>query len=255
MKVPKHDNHVHIGQFNEVYYDPLEIVGIVLESGMESLSFSSTTSCCDNIMYWEVENEIKRLLTQVGWNTDVVRPYFWYIPDYINQRACVEWFFDNIPYKGIKLHPLSHNWEFDYPHHFEALLELFEYADDNHLPVLIHTGNNDVDRPDRFERFFCGFNYVKFILAHCRPLSTTIKMLRKYKNIYCDTAFVLDEDIEKIIQAGYKDRIVFGTDFPVTHYFKTKYQKPGENIPLTLREQYVIDSNNYFRRQGLWKKI
>jgi hypothetical protein len=39
--------------------------------------------------------------------------------------------------------------------------------------------------------------------------------------------------------------------FHLTHYFKTKYPKPGENIPRTLREQYVIDSNNYLRRQGL----
>jgi hypothetical protein len=255
MKAAKHDNHIHIGQFKEVYYDPFEIVDIVMESGMESLAFSSTTSCRDNIMYCEVENEINGLLERAGWNADILNPYFWFVPAYINQSSRIEYFFDKMPYKGIKLHPLAQKWEFDYPRHVKALIELFEYADENHLPVLIHTGNSGVDSPDRFERFIRDFKCVQFILAHCRPPDATIEMLQKYDNVCCDTAFASDGDIEKIIRSGYKDRIIFGTDFPITHYFKTKYPKPGDAAQITPREQYAIDSHNYLRRQGLWEKV
>jgi predicted TIM-barrel fold metal-dependent hydrolase len=255
MRSPTRDNHVHIGYFQDEYYDPLDIVNIVMESGMESLSFSSTTSCRKNIMYWEVENEIKRLLARVGWNADIVSPYFWFAPGYISRRTRIERFFDTIPYKGVKLHSLAHEWNFDYSLHFEALSGLFDYAGGNGLPALIHTGNSGVDNADRFERFFGDFSRVKFILAHCRPLDATIKMLQKYDNVWCDTAFAPDADIEKIIQAGYKNRIIFGTDFPITHYFRTKYPKPGENPRLTLREQYAADSHDYLRRRGLWEQI
>jgi predicted TIM-barrel fold metal-dependent hydrolase len=242
------DEHIHIGKFKDTYYEPLEVIQTVMEAGIEGLSFSSTTSCCDNVLYIEVENEIKKLLSQLSWNTDIIKPYLWYIPDYIYQKINIEWFFDNIPYQGIKLHPFAHNWDFDNKKHFEVLHELLNYAEQKHLPVLIHTGHSGVDSADKFKQFFRDYRHITFVLAHCRPLEKTIEMMAKYSNVYGDTAFVPDEDIEEIIQAGYKSRIIFGTDFPITHYFKTKYPKPGENAFVTLEEQYAIDSHSYFRR-------
>jgi hypothetical protein len=42
-----------------------------------------------------------------------------------------------------------------------------------------------------------------FILAHCRPLDRTIEMIRLYDNVYCDTAFVPEDDLKVIIARGF----------------------------------------------------
>jgi predicted TIM-barrel fold metal-dependent hydrolase len=123
----------------------------------------------------------------------------------------------------------------------ETLNCLFDYAEKYGLPVLIHTGHNGVDSADRFEQFFGEYPKVQYILAHCRPLEKTIAMLKKHANVLCDTAFVPEADIQHIITSGFKDKIVFGTDFPITHFFSTKYPKKGENPMITVAEQYAKD--------------
>jgi predicted TIM-barrel fold metal-dependent hydrolase len=246
------DNHVHIGQFEDVYYDGPEIIETVMGYGMKGLSFSSTTSCKDDVRYEEVEREIKNLLAQIGYPAEIVRPFFWYIPDYINQKISIPSAFSVIPYKGLKLHPCFQNWDFDDKRHLETLHCLFDYAEKYELPVLIHTGHNGVDSADRFERFFGEYPKVKCILAHCRPLEKTVEMLKKYTNVLCDTAFVPEADIQHIITNGFKDKIVLGTDFPVTHFFSTKYPKEGENPMITFAEQYAKD---IFGASLIWRNI
>jgi len=235
------DNHVHIGQFEEVYYDPIEVMETVLSLGIEGMSFSSTSSCRDGVLYQEIEKEISGFLSHISFNVEKIRPFFWFIPDYINQGVSIENAFDSLPYRGIKLHPFAQKWGFDDKLHMETLHSLFDYATKNHLPVLIHTGYNLVDRADRFERFFVEYPYAKCILAHCRPLEATTRMLKKYVNVYCDTAFVEDTNIQKIINSGFRDKIIFGTDFPITHYFKTKFPRPGDKPIISLREKYMED--------------
>lgn len=240
------DNHVHIGQFENIYYDGLEVVETVMACDMDGLAFSSTTSCVDGVSYLDVEREIQTLLKQIRYDTEKARPFFWYIPDYIKQSIGIQSVFNSVPYKGIKIHPYINHWDFDDKRHIETLHSLFDYAAKNDLPVLIHTGCSGIDSADRFERFFCEYREARFILAHCRPLDVTVKMLKKYKNVFCDTAFVPEADLRYIINAGYREKIIFGTDFPVTHYFRTKYPKKGENPTITLREQYTKDTIRRF---------
>ena len=235
------DNHVHIGQFKDVYYDPLEIMDIVLSCSMEGMSFSSTSTCKAGILYQEIEKEISGFLSQISYNAETVRPFFWYIPEYINKGITMENAITSIPYKGIKLHPFAHHWNFDDKQHVETLHSLFDYAAMNNLPILIHTGHSGVDHADRFERFFAEYPNAKCILAHCRPLDTTIKMLKKYTNAFCDTAFTTDTEIKKIIAAGFKDKIIFGTDFPITHYFITRFPGQDNNSIISLKEKYTED--------------
>jgi len=66
-------------------------------------------------------------------------------------------------------------------------------------------------------------------------------MLEKYPNVSCDTSFVPQEHIRQIVSAGYGDRVLTGTDFPITHYFRTKYPEEGQDNNITLREQYKQD--------------
>jgi predicted TIM-barrel fold metal-dependent hydrolase len=123
----------------------------------------------------------------------------------------------------------------------EILHSLFDYAMKNNLPILIHTGHSGVDCANRFEHFMDEYSGTKCILAHCRPLDVTIEMLQKYDNVYCDTAFAPRMDVRKIVSCGFKDKIIFGSDFPITHFFKTKYPDPGDNSSISLKEQYTED--------------
>jgi predicted TIM-barrel fold metal-dependent hydrolase len=210
-----------------------------MEAGIKTLSFSSTTSCKDDVFYGEIEHEISALLSNIPWSPEIVRPFFWYIPDYIRQGVDIETAMKDLPYKGIKIHPYAHQWDFDNPKKMDVLHALFDFAGRNRLPVLIHTGMSGVDSANIFEGFFSEYKRTKYILAHCRPLDQTIDMMKKYANVYCDTAFVSEDTVANIVSAGIGDKIILGTDFPITHYFSTHNHDDMKN--LSLKDQYRED--------------
>jgi len=248
------DNHVHIGQFADVYYDPLEVADVVMSAGMEGMAFSSTGSCGAGVEYAEIEKETAAFLSRAPYAAETLSPLLWYIPDYMRQNIAVESAFGGIPYRGIKLHPYAHNWDFGDVRHMETLHGLFDFASANNLPVLIHTGNSGVDSADRFERFIAEYRGAKCILAHCRPLDTTIKMLEKYINAYCDTSFVSPENIRLIADAGFANRIFFGSDFPITHFFKNRYPNSSVGYSVSLREQYAEDTAEWEKPGSLCRE-
>lgn len=237
------DNHIHIGQFEGIYYDPLEVADIVMTAapGITGFAFSSTSSCTEGVSYIRIEKEIADFLERMPYAPEAARPFFWFIPDYIKQGVNIENALSVIPYKGIKLHPYVQKWDFENSNHLEALRGLFDYASDAMLPVLIHTGHSGVDSADRFERFFIEYRDVRFVLAHCRPLDTAVRMLETYANVSGDTAFMPEEDTRDLADHGLGHKIIFGTDFPITHYFRTHFPKSREKTDITLREQYTED--------------
>jgi predicted TIM-barrel fold metal-dependent hydrolase len=238
------DNHVHIGQFEEVYYDPLEVVDIVMTAAprITGFAFSSTSSCTEDVSYIHIEKEIADFLARMPYASEAARPFFWFIPDYIKQGVNIESALSGIPYKGIKLHPYAQKWDFENSDHLEALGGLFDYAATAALPVLIHTGHSGIDSADRFERFFSEYRDLRFVLAHCRPLDAAVRILETYANVSGDTAFMPEEDTRYLADHGLGHKIIFGTDFPITHYFRTHFPKPGEKADITLREQYAEDA-------------
>jgi hypothetical protein len=243
------DIHVHIGQFKEIYYAAEEVFDAVFTGGaacgIDRLVFSSTTSCVDGILYGTVAAEIEAALKFYG--LEKTAPFLWFIPAYIEQGMNIEQVMADLPYQGFKLHPLINNWEFENLDHIKALRKVFDYAAQNKLPVLIHTGEGDVHSPDRFQTFFGLYPTVQFILAHSRPVETTIIMLRKYGNVYCDSSFASEESLQKIVAAGFTSRVLFGSDFPITHYFRTKCPPQSSVRAITLQEQYREDATQSMR--------
>ena len=62
-------------------------------------------------------------------------------------------------------------------------------------------------------------------------------MLKKYKNIKSDTAYSDEKDIITLMKSGVKEKVLFGTDFPLTHYFdRLLFGKKR-----TMNEQYIED--------------
>jgi predicted TIM-barrel fold metal-dependent hydrolase len=235
------DHHIHIGQFEERYYPAGEVFEAVFATDLvDRLVFSSTTSCVENVRYRDVAAEIEAALKL--YSPEKTIPLLWYIPDYIRQGLTAERAFSGLPFGGIKLHPYAQRWDFSDPRHSRTLHGLFDYAAQHELPVLIHTGHSGIDSADRFEPFFARYPAVRCTLAHCRPLDTTLAMLGAYQNVYCDTAFVPEEDVRTITANGFAPRILSGSDFPITHYFKNNYPPEGNAGLVSLAEQYACDT-------------
>jgi predicted TIM-barrel fold metal-dependent hydrolase len=214
------DNHLHIGQFYEIYYEPLEVLRIVTGAGITDAVYSSTTSAKEGVRYREVEREITGVTA--CYPAENFKPFLWYIPPYLDEGLSVKSAFQNLPYRGIKLHPRAHRWNLRDKRHLDCLHSLFGYARENHLPVLVHTGEDKFERPAFFSSFFFLYPEVKFVLAHCRPAPDTITIFRDHSNVYGDTAFLSVEGYRQIVKAGFGERLIPGTDFPITHYFNRK---------------------------------
>jgi predicted TIM-barrel fold metal-dependent hydrolase len=200
------------------------------------------------VRYKEIENEIRKVIAVHP--PDKVKPFLWYIPPYIDEGIRVEHAFQNLPYGGIKLHPRAHRWDLQDGKHLDCLHTLFGYAEDAGLPVLIHTGEDDFEKPAFFEQFIAEYQGVHCILAHCRPVLETIAMFRAYKNVYGDTAFLPEANLQKIIQADFADRILPGSDFPVTHFMANKFKQGGAK-DVSLAEQYAADFEQLQRYRGI----
>ena len=228
------DSHVHIGQFKEVYYDFDRIFDVVFNSEkIDGIVYSSTSSYIPDVKYDFVRKEIESASKKCP--AETATPLFWVVPDYVRQGITIKTAMNELNYGGFKLHSLGNEWDFENDtKQCEVLHETFDYADKHNMRILIHTGGSGVDRPNRFERFFGEYKDATIILAHCRPADEAIKVMQKYPHVFGDTAFAPKDRIDAIKAAGLGERLIFGTDFPITHYFY------GRNS-ISLEEQYKND--------------
>jgi hypothetical protein len=233
------DNHIHTGQFYGVYYDPADILSIVFDAGVEELFFSSTTGCGEQVKYAEVEAEINRALK--GTSSAHAKPLFWAVPDYTKKGLSVTSAMNGLPYTGIKIHPRANVWDMADMLTLSLAHELFDYADRHGMPVLIHTGYDKLDETNKFSGFFGEYRNARFILAHGRPLDQTLRLMRCFANVYCDTAFMPEKDLRRIVDKGLGVKVLPGSDFPITHYFKNKYPEQNGCENISLAEQYTED--------------
>lgn len=84
---------------------------------------------------------------------------------------------------------------------------------------MFHTGGWRGSNAIQFYKFCREYPEVTFILAHGRPISQTLTVLKGTKNAYVDSSFMPNENIKLICDAGLSDKIIFGTDFPIMKTF------------------------------------
>lgn len=251
------DWHVHIGQWNEIYYEPGAVFRSIKAGGTDEIYFSTTTSgryCKESIavqgntdlqkslptareLYEFIREEIGTALDEAKKVGLKAHPLYWVIPEVHgvknqSKAATIKEAMSDLPYEGFKIHPRGNPWNLEDDETWRLTEEVFSYAEEHSLFILIHAGPDDFELPSKFESFIARHPKVLVQLAHCRPLKDTLYMLRTYPNVVCDTAFVDDETKKKIEEAGFADRIRFGTDFPITHYFfvKPKTNPTEENL-------------------------
>lgn len=129
--------------------------------------------------------------------------------------------------KGIKLLPMYAGFSPD----DRRLDPLWEYAQENELPVLLHTGTTFVAQapieytlPRRVDRAAIRYPRVKMILAHLsHPFEgECAAVIRKHPNLFADISalfyrpFQLYHSLMLMQEYGIWDKLLFGTDYPFT---------------------------------------
>lgn len=236
------DFHVHIGQFNNVYYDAHKVFSSIIKAKTEinTVYYSSTSTCRDDVELNKIEEEIAYAQSFKSKKL-TVRPYLWAIPKYAEQKIDLFKTMGKFDYVGIKLHPQSHKWDLENKTHTDFLQNIFEYCHYYNKLILLHTGCSQETRPDRFLKYYLQFPNSKVILAHSNPIEITAQIINNFANVYCDIACMKDEEIlslkSKTTDIG---KILFGSDFPLTNYF-SRYLF---STRLSLTKQYKNDFNS-----------
>lgn len=247
------DHHIHIGQFNKKYYDAIEVFSVIEEVGtrfgIQEIHYSSTSSCRYDVELLKVEEEIS-YAQQFSSSNLCVRPYLWFTTNFAEQNISVQSATQQFDYCGIKLHPYAHNWDFTNTKHQKSWEQIFEWASANNRAILIHCGTSPNCHPNRFKTFYQNFPGAKVILAHSYPVKETAEMVNTYPNLFCDTACASLKDITELkSMIRNPSKILFGSDFPITHYFANY----DSNKTCSLQMQYEKDCMNTTFIQSLAK--
>lgn len=121
---------------------------------------------------------------------------------------------------GVKLHPDIQKFKLD----DYRCLKIYELCEKNHLPMLIHTGDEryDYSNPNRLIPILEIYTELSVVGAHFGGWSIwneASKKLCGFKNFYvdCSSSFYMldDETIKEIISRYGADRVLFGTDYPM----------------------------------------
>ncbi len=122
---------------------------------------------------------------------------------------------------GIKFHPIFQGFAVD----DDKAMQMYEKIG-NKFPVLMHMGdkNSDATTPERLANVMKELPQVTFIAAHMGGVFEWEKA-KKYlvgKNVYFDTSssvrFMNPDDVREMIHAHGVDKILFGTDYPLSNH-------------------------------------
>lgn len=121
--------------------------------------------------------------------------------------------------KGVKIHPDTQEFNMD----DEKMFELYDYLQQNDIPILIHCGDYryDYSHPKRLKNILGLFPKLTVIGAHFGGWSVfdlAYEYLRD-ENCYLDTsssfAMIGLKRAKELIRLYGAERMVFGTDFPM----------------------------------------
>lgn len=205
------DSHIHVGQFNNYYFSPTQIHKLMENVGVDFYAVSSTTQCEEN--YTKVLDELHALIDLDGRK---VLPVMWITPEGL--KGNIAWYLESdIKWRCLKIHPFLH--QNDWSPLSGQFQEVVDIAHELKIPLLIHTGNDGSCNSGKYESVLANNPNVTFILAHGRPLSQSISLLKRYDNVFVDSAFMSLDDMSKITQAGLSKKLLWGTDMCIPQYF------------------------------------
>jgi predicted TIM-barrel fold metal-dependent hydrolase len=202
------DCHVHYGQFREDNYEPKQIIKWFDELGIGKVGIMpvGTTWASDF-------NRDQKIMASLP--TARFVPYLWVSPEMVDTDPTLK-LYDTLNYKVMKIHAYAiKEWD-KLPDKISTVIEV---ARNKKVPVMFHTGGWRGSNAIQFYKFCREYPEVTFILAHGKPISQTLTVLKGAKNAYADSSFMSNESIKLICDAGLSHRILFGTDFPIMKTF------------------------------------
>ena len=115
-------------------------------------------------------------------------------------------------FMGIKLHPRSQEFGIASNH----VRKIYELAEKNRLPILIHAGFGLESIADDIKRVADAFPNLRLILGHSAfvDFENTVKAIGKNDNVLFDTSTLRIFDLLNLMNTLEYTKIVFGSDIP-----------------------------------------
>ena len=115
-------------------------------------------------------------------------------------------------FKGVKLHQRSQAFEIA----SYSVMDVYEKAQENNLPVLVHTGFGLSNIADDIKFVVKSFPKLKLILGHSAfvDLESTIKKVGTKENVFFETSALSIFSLLELLNSIDSSRIVFGSDAP-----------------------------------------
>lgn len=202
------DWHVHIGPFDGgLMFEPEDVAARLVELGVQRWLYMSTAFPCNppNYMAWfrecidRMESAAPgRGMPALWMNADMLEN-----PEPYHDPRCV----------AIKIH----EGHAVLPPHLRE--RAFALARERGLALIIHTGLDSPCRCGDYDALCSRYPDVQVTLAHGRPHNEAIDMLRRHPNVSVDSAYMPNEQVQALAGQGFRERIRFGTDFPMDTYF------------------------------------
>ena len=208
------DNHVHIGWYSDGYHSPKEVWHSAMAAGIDGMAVSSTSTCAE--MYKLVVREMRELIRLGG---SRIHPILWLTPRmfHTNCRWALPYMIHSkIRWQGVKMHWLAHK---EWYYNRKLLHNALEFANWLNVPVLLHTGDFKECKAGVYKDVCLRYDHLVFVLAHGRPLEETEDVLTTCPNTYVDTAFMPVTHVIELAEAGFANRILYGSDAPINQLF------------------------------------
>ena len=206
------DTHIHVGQFNDLYFAPSAIHELMEQLDVDYYAVSSTTQCEEN--YPKVLLEMKELIRLDG---NKVLPIMWITPEAL--KGNIAWYLESdIKWRMLKIHPFLNQTEWNPDGNLFA--EVLDIAKELHLPILIHTGNEGCCKAGLYEQSIKNNPDITFVLAHGRPIESSLLIAATYDNAYVDTAFMPVKHMKMFVDSGLSEKLLWGTDMCIPKHFK-----------------------------------
>lgn len=232
------DFHIHIGQFYDQYTSPLELKDFLESIEVECFAASSTSICEGD--YEIVIDEIKELKKLCD---KQMLPILWILPQMLKDGGLAIFLDSGIQWRCLKIHPQLHptTWV----NYSLELQQVVSLSSELKIPLLIHTGEREGCNPLLYEKAFVNNPNITFILAHGRPLQETIEMMKKYPNVWVDTAFMPTENIVMLCNEKLSDRVLWGTDYPIPRYYYPNLDMKEYYLNLVHRLQDAVKPDDF----------
>lgn len=240
------DIHTHYGVIEGQYNMPLDMLLDAMKENGIKYALISNIEC--GIYHECIEGNVKML--------DMVRKHK-------DRLGCMLWGCENLDdlqkeefeklylanqeiVKGIKIHPdISERRADD-----ECFDFFYQFAQTYSLPVLLHTKDSPYSSVKFVVNAAKKYPDTLFILGHMGLGSDgheALEAVKKYENVYGDTAWVRFDVIEKAEKMGISHKIMFGTDSPISG--ETCYEDPYYKEYYSYEQDFVRQVVEYNARR------